>query len=260
MESLLGSIITNRTAEVEREKLETPLEFLKQKCLEAEKPRGFAASISSKRGVAIIAELKKASPTKGLLCPDFDVKRIASEYDAGGAAALSVLTEKKYFQGDLGNIALAKSVSALPALRKDFIVDDYQAFQARAAGADAILLIAAALERGQADRLAAIAHELGMDVLLEVHSLEEIRQYEGFDFDVIGVNNRNLKTGEVSLETSLSLASEIPAGACKISESGIKNSSDIRSLSDAGFKGFLIGETLVKSGSPGEMLRSLLNE
>lgn len=260
MESLLGRIIQNRANEVEVDKKETPLSLLKDKCREADAPRGFASAIASQQGPAIIAELKKASPTKGLLCPDFDVKKIAENYSRNGAAALSVLTEKSFFQGDLQNIAIARSVSQLPVLRKDFMIDEYQVYEARAAGADAILIIAAALERSVADHLAAVAHELGLDVLLEVHSLEEIRGYEDFKYDVIGVNNRNLKTGEVTIDTSLVLASEIPGGACKISESGIKNSSDIRSLSAAGFKGFLIGETLVKSPNPGEMLRSLLNE
>ena len=223
-------------------------------------PRGFAQALQKRAeaGPAVIAELKKASPSKGLIRPVFDVAALADSLKAGGAAALSVLTDEPYFQGSLRNLEIASERTSLPCLRKDFVVDEYQIVEARAHRADAILLIVAALTDAELARFAAFARELELDTLCEVHTAEELARASDLGCDAYGVNNRNLSTFEVSLETSLRLAGDLPAGAVKVAESGIHTAGDMERLRGAGFDAFLIGESLMRQADPGAALRLLL--
>ena len=210
--------------------------------------------------INIIAEFKRRSPSKGVIRADADLKQIVKSYEAGGAAAISVLTEEDYFSGSLDDLRTAKSIIELPVLRKDFIVDDYQLYESAAAGTDAVLLIVAALEDEKLLSLRRLAEdELGMDALIEVHTRGEMQRAAACGARVIGVNNRNLHTFEVSLETSVSLAQEAPPDAVLISESGLNNSTDLVRLRDAGYHGFLIGETLMRSENPGAAVRDLMS-
>jgi indole-3-glycerol phosphate synthase len=213
-------------------------------------------------GPAVIGEIKKASPSKGLIRAEFDVVWLAGRYQAGGAAALSVLTDEPYFQGSLRNLELASEAVPLPCLRKDFTVDEYQIVEARAHQADAILLIAAALHDVELKRLAATARTHELDVLVEVHTDEELdRVLETLGetgADAIGVNNRDLKSFDVRLETSLQLIERIPAAAVRVAESGISTAEDLVRLRKAGFDAFLIGESLMRQADPGAALADLL--
>jgi indole-3-glycerol phosphate synthase len=234
----------------------------------AHQPRGWAAALrrqsltGSAAGPAVIAEIKKASPSKGLIRQDFDVAWLARRYHAGGAAALSVLTDEPYFQGSLRNLELASAAVPLPCLRKDFMVDEYQIVEARAYGADAILLIAAALTDAELKRFADVARGFELDVLVEVHTAGELDRVLDTlgetGADAIGVNNRDLKTFEVRLETSLALVGRIPASVVRVAESGISTSEDIARLRAAGFDAFLIGESLMRQADPGTALAELL--
>jgi indole-3-glycerol phosphate synthase len=210
----------------------------------------------------VIAEIKKASPSKGLIREDFNVEWLARRYQAGGAAVLSVLTDEPFFQGSLRNLELASKAVKLPCLRKDFMVDDYQIVEARAHRADAILLIAAALGNAEMKRFSARAHGMQLDVLVEVHTAEELDRVldalGATGADAIGVNNRDLKTFAVRLETSLELAERIPAGAVRVAESGIATTEDLARLRAAGFDAFLIGESLMRQADPGAALANLL--
>jgi indole-3-glycerol phosphate synthase len=225
-------------------------------------PRGWAKALSNraKKAPAIIAELKKASPSKGLIREEFDVAWLAKRYAEGGAAALSVLTDEPYFQGSLTNLELASEAVALPCLRKDFIIDEYQILEARAHKADAILLIAAALSDEDMENFIGMAHDLELDVLCEVHNHLELDHVLALAEppEAIGVNNRDLNTFEVSLETSLELIDGIPNTRVRIAESGITSAADIARLRKAGFDAFLIGESLMRQPDPGEALRQLL--
>jgi indole-3-glycerol phosphate synthase len=225
-------------------------------------PRGWAEALRerSASGPAIIAELKKASPSKGLIRADFDVAWLAQRYAAGGAAVLSVLTDEPYFQGSLRNLELASEAVALPCLRKDFTVDAYQILEARAHGGDAILLIAAALTDAELLQLTRAARSLELDVLCEVHTGEELDRVLAVaeQPDAIGVNNRDLRTFEVRLETSLELVERIPAGVVRVAESGIATAADLGRLRAAGFDAFLIGESLMRASDPAVALRDLL--
>jgi indole-3-glycerol phosphate synthase len=207
---------------------------------------------------AVIAEIKKVSPSKGLLSADFQPARQAREYQEGGAAALSVLTDQPFFQGSLADLAAAREAVSLPVLRKDFTLDERQILEAAAHGADAVLLIAAILEEHEIRSLRERALAYGLGVLVEVHNRHELDKAVGAGADIIGVNNRDLSTFEVTLETSLRLAEHLPASALKVSESGIHGAQDVRRLQDAGYSAFLIGEHLMKSGHPSEALRALL--
>jgi indole-3-glycerol phosphate synthase len=211
-------------------------------------------------GINIIAEFKRRSPSKGPIRVNADLNEIVKSYEAGGAAAISVLTEEDYFSGSLDDLRTVKKSVDLPALRKDFIFDDYQVYESAAAGADAVLLIVAALEDEHLLHLRRlIEDELGMDALVEVHTREEMQRAIACGANLIGVNNRNLHTFEVSLETSLSLAADAPTGTMLISESGLNNSTDLARLHDAGYRGFLIGESLMRSENPGAALRELMS-
>jgi indole-3-glycerol phosphate synthase len=206
---------------------------------------------------AIIAEIKKASPSKGLLAGDFNPAAIARLYAAGGASALSVLTDRKFFQGSVEDLCAARAAVALPVLRKDFTIDEVHVIEAAAHGADAILLIAALLSETTMRRFRELAEHYAMAALVEVHDQEELDRALGSGAQIVGVNNRNLHTFEVTLETSLRLAEKIPAGIVKVTESGIHGSADVRRLRAAGYQAFLVGEHLMKSPDPAAALREL---
>jgi indole-3-glycerol phosphate synthase len=229
---------------------------------QAHVPRGFRRTLEarSQSGSAIIAELKKASPSRGLIRANFDAAQLAKDFESAGAAALSVLTDEEFFQGSLENLRVASSSTKLPCLRKDFIVDEFQLFEALANGADAILLIVAALSPAELVGLAMQSRGYGLDVLCEVHDAEELQRAIEAGCNLIGVNNRDLRTFEVYLETALKLADAIPKNVVRVAESGIKNAADIAQLRDAGYHAFLIGESLMQAEHPGEALKRLLSE
>ena len=229
---------------------------------ERHEPRGFRRSLerAGARGPAVIAELKKASPSRGAIRGSFPVARLATELEQGGAAALSVLTEEEHFQGSLANLCEASAATQLPCLRKDFIVDGFQIVEARANGADAVLLIAAALSSAELEALAGKSRELGLDVLCEVHDESELERAAAAGCELIGVNSRDLRTFQVDLGTLLRLAPRLPENALRVAESGIRSANELRKLRDAGYQAFLIGESLMKAESPGQELRRLIAE
>jgi len=220
--------------------------------------RGFAAAIRNAPGRCIIAEIKKASPSRGTIRKDFDPARHAAEYEAAGATCISVLTDGPFFAGSLEHLAAARNAARLPLLRKDFILDPYQIVEARAAGADAVLLIVAALDRERLGELAAAAAELGLDVLTEVHDEGELDVACTSGADLIGINNRNLKTFETSLDVTRRLLPRVPDGVTVISESGLVDPEDLADLERLGVGGFLIGEAFMAAPHPGEKLASFL--
>jgi indole-3-glycerol phosphate synthase len=225
-------------------------------------PRGFRKQLrrAVQDGIAVIAELKRASPSKGLIRADFRPSELARELEQAGAAALSVLTDEQFFQGSLDYLRQASSSSSLPCLRKDFIVDEFQIVEARASCADAILLIVAALDRKELVSLAGIARSHCLDVLCEAHDEEELQRALDAGCDLIGINSRNLRTFEVNLETALRLAEKIPATCVRVAESGIQSGADLARLRSAGYEAFLIGESLMKAERPGEALTKLMEE
>jgi indole-3-glycerol phosphate synthase len=227
---------------------------------QAHVPRGFRKALEtvSVSGPAVIAELKKASPSKGVIRGDFDAASLSKELAQAGAAALSVLTEEEYFQGSLENLRAASQSAPLPCLRKDFIVDEFQILEARANRADAILLIVAALSQEELARLAKRAAELQLDMLCEVHDEEELGRALDAGCELIGVNSRDLQTFKVDLATAFRVADFLPYGVVAVAESGIETGGDIARLRSAGYDGFLIGETLMKAPSPGDALKALL--
>ena len=222
-------------------------------------PRGFRRALESKsrEGVAVIAELKKASPSKGLIRAEFHPADLAQELEAAGAAALSVLTDEEFFQGSLGNLREASAAVSIPCLRKDFIVDEFQLLEARANCADAVLLIVAALSLVELRTLVAAARGRGLDILCEVHDAEELQRALDAGCDLIGVNTRDLRTFKVDLETALALAEKFPAGVVRVAESGIHSADDVARLRAAGYDAFLVGESLMRASSPGDALREL---
>jgi len=227
---------------------------------ERHRPRGFRTSLerAAESGIAVIAELKKASPSKGLIREDFPVAKLARELDEAGAAALSVLTDEQSFQGSLRNLEIASQSTRLSCLRKDFIVDEFQLIEARAHRADAVLLIVAALSQTQLADLYRCATQLDLDVLCEVHNAAELQRALDAGCETIGVNNRDLHTFRVDLNTSLRLAEMIPPKVVKVAESGIESGDDIARFRQAGFDAFLVGESLMRAPRPGDALRELL--
>jgi len=225
-------------------------------------PRGFRSQLRrvAHDGIAVIAELKKASPSKGLIRADFRPSSLARDLERAGAAALSVLTDEQFFQGSLDYLREASSHSSLPCLRKDFIVDELQIIEARAHRADAILLIVAALEQKELVALAGKARSYGLDVLCEAHDEPELQRALEAGCDLIGINSRNLRTFEVNLETAFRLAEKIPASCVRVAESGIQTGADLGRLRSAGYEAFLIGELLMKAEHPGEALAKLMEE
>jgi len=224
------------------------------------RPRGFGANLRrvAEERPAIIAELKKASPSKGVIRGSFHVAPMSTSLEEAGAAALSVLTDEEFFQGSLANLMEASAATSLPCLRKDFIVDEFQLLEARAHHADAVLLIVAALSEQELRRLQAVARESGLDVLCEVHDERELGVALDCGCEIIGVNNRDLRSFEVNLKTSFELAPLIPSNVLRVAESGISSGQDIRRLRDAGFQAFLVGESLMRVEDPAEALRHLL--
>jgi len=230
---------------------------------EQHRPRGFQAALKAKvtnGGVAVIAELKKASPSKGLIRADFPVAQLATELEAAGAAALSVLTDEQFFQGSLGNLQLASRATSIPCLRKDFIIDEFQLLEARASQADAVLLIVAALSSVELRSLAIRARELNLDVLCEVHDEVELQRAVDAGCELIGVNSRDLKTFQVDPETPFRLAAKIPRSALSVAESGIQRGEEICRLAAAGYQAFLIGESLMRAERPGEALGKMISD
>ena len=262
-DTFLSTILASTRATVAASKADVPLADLERRAAE-HRPRGWAAALREKAatGPAVIAEIKKASPSKGLIRSAFDPAWLARRYRAGGAAALSVLTDEPYFQGSLRSLELASSAAPLPCLRKDFMVDEYQIVEARAHRADAILLIAAALNAAELKRFAVLAHSYALDVLVEVHTGEELTQVLDTlgenGADAIGANNRDLRTFDVSSQTSLALVDRIPPSVVRVTESGISTRADIARLRAAGFDAFLIGESLMRQPDPGVALTELL--
>lgn len=256
MSSILKSIAEQKSEEVEALKLDLPLDDILKDLPKTSEFR-FRHALADKSQTNIIAEIKKASPSKGIIQSDFDPARVAAQYRDGGAATLSVLTETAYFFGKYEYIKLAAEASGLPVLCKDFVVDPYQLYHARYLGADAILLIAKLLSRRRLADFLILAEDVGLDALVEVHDKDELEAAVGCGAKIIGVNNRNLDTFEVSLATSVELAEGIPDGTIRVAESGISERKDIEKLSTAGYNCFLIGEALMKSEDPVSLLKSL---
>ena len=226
------------------------------------KPRGFIQSIHQKIAsgeAGVIAEIKKASPSKGVLRENFQPAQIAQSYEKNGAACLSVLTDKDYFQGENAYLQAARAACGIPVLRKDFTIDPYQIYEARAIGADAILLIVACLELNQMKELEVCAHELGLDVLVEVHNAPELEQALELKTPLLGINNRNLKTFEVTLQTTLSLLSMVPPGKTLVTESGIMTRADVQLMRDHQINAFLVGEAFMRADDPGVALSELFS-
>jgi indole-3-glycerol phosphate synthase len=252
---VLEQILARTRADLAQRIEQTPRSALEQQAVR-HTPRGFAAALRSRsgNGPAVIAELKKASPSKGIIRPNFSAAALAPAMQSGGAAALSVLTDEPFFQGSLANLNTASNSTTIPCLRKDFIIDDYQIVEARAYGADAVLLIAAVLSNAELERLVRAAGDYALDVLCEVHTREEARRIRHLGCSMVGVNNRDLRTFDVRLETSLELAAELPPDALLIAESGLKNPADYARLHAAGYRAFLIGETFMRQSDPGRAL------
>jgi indole-3-glycerol phosphate synthase len=259
MPAFLDQIIAATRVRVAKAKRDADLREL-EKQAEQHAPRGFRRALADKgpNSIAVIAELKKASPSKGLIRTDFRPAELAGELEAAGAAALSVLTDEEFFQGSLGNLRAASAAVKIPCLRKDFIVDEFQLLEARASSADAILLIVSALTSSELVSLARDARSYGLDVLCEVHDENELQRAFDAGCDLIGVNSRDLRTFKVDLKTALDLADRIPKNVVRVAESGIHSPDDVALLRAAGYDAFLIGESLMRAASPGETLRELL--
>lgn len=257
--SILGEICAAKRVHIEARRARTPLVEVRRAAERARPARGFSAALAAQTGPALIAEVKRASPSRGLLFPDADAAAVARAYEAGGAACLSVLTDGPYFGGRDEDLVQARSAVALPVLRKDFMVDLYQVYEARALGADCILLILAALEDPLAAEMAALAAELGTDVLFETHDAAEIDRAAALGARLIGVNARNLKTLEVDLATLPALIARMPEGALPVAESGIDGPKTLLSLHAAGYKAFLVGEALMRAPDIQAATRALIN-
>lgn len=258
--TVLRKIIDRKWEEVAERRQHTPESALQAQIQSASPVRGFVKAVEAKLAVgqsAVIAEAKKASPSKGVIRNDFDPADIARSYEEGGAACLSVLTDRDYFQGHEDYLVQARAACSLPVIRKDFIVDPYQVLEARAIHADCILLIVSALDDGQMQELAAAAAELEMDVLIEVHDKAELERALPLGQTLVGINNRNLHTFEVSLETTFSLLDEVPSDRIVVTESGILGSSDVTAMRARGVNSFLVGEAFMREERPGNTLKEL---
>ncbi|CAN4275837.1 MAG: hypothetical protein RLZZ434_1207 [Pseudomonadota bacterium] len=257
MSDILNKILATKKTEVAASKLAVSLDQLQAQAEAQGEPRDFVGSIHKKvmaNKAAVIAEIKKASPSKGVIREDFKPAEIAKSYEKAGAACLSVLTDEQYFQGSAAYLKQARAACKLPVLRKDFIIDEYQVFEARAMGADCILLIVAALELAQMQKLEALANELGMAVLVEVHDADELGLALQLDTPLIGINNRNLRTFEVSLQTTLDLLKIMPEDRFVVTESGIFTPDDVKLMMDNQVQGFLVGEAFMRQDDPGAEL------
>jgi indole-3-glycerol phosphate synthase len=266
MSDILQKIIAVKAEEIAAARAECPLPAIRAKAEAAAvgelAPRDFEGALRAKIAAgraAVIAEIKKASPSKGVLREDFEPATIARQYEAGGAACLSVLTDRRFFQGAPEYLMAARAATALPVLRKDFIVDPYQVYEARAMGADCILLIVAALAPGPMRELEAVARELGMAVLVEVHDAAELDAALTLATPLVGINNRNLRTFDVSLDTTLSLLPRIPADRLVVTESGILARADVAKMRAHSVDAFLVGEAFMRAEDPGAALRGLFD-
>jgi indole-3-glycerol phosphate synthase len=257
---ILKKIMHRKAEEVLARAERLPLRELKASTADAPPTRGFADALAdrvAKGGPAVIAEIKKASPSKGVLRADFRPAEIAASYARGGATCLSVLTDRDFFQGSEAHLAQARAACALPVIRKDFIVDPYQVYEARAMGADCILLIAACLGDAALVDLSGLAVELGLDTLVEVHDAEELARAAAVPGRLVGINNRNLRTFEVSLETTIGLLDRVPEGRLLVTESGILAPMDVARMRRHGVHAFLVGEAFMRADDPGAELRRL---
>jgi indole-3-glycerol phosphate synthase len=257
---ILGKILAVKTEEVAAARVRESLAAVRARAEQRRDVRDFAAALARRAAAgqpAVIAEIKKASPSRGVLRADFDPPAIARSYARHGAACLSVLTDVQFFQGELAFLEAARSASGLPALRKDFTVDEYQVYEARAAGADCILLIVAALDDARLRDLAGCAADLGIDVLVEVHDAAELERALALPAPLIGVNNRDLRSFEVSLQTTLDLLPRIGPGRRLVAESGILEPADVARLRAAGVDAFLVGEAFMRAPDPGAELARL---
>ncbi|MDR1075276.1 MAG: indole-3-glycerol phosphate synthase TrpC [Xanthomonadaceae bacterium] len=263
MNDILKAILARKVEEVAERSVSVPMAELRARLADAVPARGFAAAIAERIAVgepAVIAEVKKASPSKGVIREDFHPSEIALSYELGGAACLSVLTDVDYFQGSDRYLQEARDAGTLPVLRKDFIIDPYQVCEARLLGADCVLLIVAALDDLQLAELSSLAMELGMDVLVEVHDLDELERALQVPAPLLGINNRNLRTFEVSLDTTLAMKPAVPTDRILVTESGILNKADVARMRDGGVDAFLVGEAFMRTPEPGEALRELFFE
>lgn len=257
---ILVKILKRKAEEVSAAKAALPLAMLREQVDKASAPRGFVQALLDKRAQGqsgVIAEIKKASPSKGVLRADFDPQAIAASYAAGGAACLSVLTDRDFFQGDAAYMKQARAACDLPVLRKDFMMDPYQVHEARAWGADCILLIVAALDDARMAELAELATGLGMDVLVEVHDGDELERALRLDLPMVGINNRNLRSFETSLDTTLSLLERIPDDRLVVTESGILTPQDVALMRASQVDTFLVGEAFMRADDPGARLAEL---
>ncbi|MGY6274121.1 indole-3-glycerol phosphate synthase TrpC [Methylomonas sp. MgM2] len=257
---ILKTILAQKTEEVARRKANTPVSMLQEIAGSVQGPRGFYQALRSKADAqkpAIIAEIKKASPSQGVIREDFKPVDIAVDYAMNGASCLSVLTDKAFFQGSEANLQMVRDKCPLPVIRKDFMIDPYQIHESRALGADCVLLIVAALDDAMLKELHDTATGLGMDVLVEVHDAEELERALNLDGNMIGINNRNLRTFDVSLQTTLDLKNAVPADKLIVTESGIHTPADVKLMQDNGIYTFLVGEAFMRAERPGLKMREL---
>ncbi|MEE2653831.1 MAG: indole-3-glycerol phosphate synthase TrpC [Pseudomonadota bacterium] len=258
--TVLNRIIDRKFEEVAERSARRPIAQLQAEIASASQPRGFVAAMEAKLAAgqsAVIAEIKKASPSKGVIREDFHPAEIARSYEQGGAACLSVLTDADFFQGSEAYLQQAREACSLPVIRKDFIVDPYQVYEARAIAADCILLIAAALDDAQLAQLNALAHELGMDVLIEVHNAEELQRILPLGNRLVGINNRNLHNFETSLDSTFSLLAQIDENRIVVTESGIHSADDVAAMRQHNVDAFLVGEAFMRAAEPGGKLAEL---
>jgi len=258
--NILDKIVLNKRKEVELAKKRVSYTKLEESDLFQRETYSFREFLLHPERTGIIAEFKRKSPSKGIINDKVTVKQVTNGYDEAGASALSVLTDRQFFMGKKADLIKARQVNTIPVLRKDFMIDPYQIIEAKSLGADIILLIAAILSPDEIDQFASLAKSLGLNVLLEVHNLEELQRSINPNLDAIGVNNRNLADFTVSVETSYKLAEHIPAEFLKISESAISNPQTIKELKKAGFNGFLIGENFMKQADPGLAMKEFVKE
>jgi len=260
MSDILNTILARKSQEVAERSARMPLAELKARVADAPPVRGFANALQAaiaNGDPAVIAEIKKASPSKGVIRADFHPADIAVSYEFGGASCLSVLTDVDFFQGADAYLQQAREACTLPVLRKDFVIDPYQVVEARVLGADCVLLIVAALDDRQLAELSDLAMQLGMDVLVEVHDIDELERALQVPVPLVGINNRNLRTFEVSLDTTLSMKDAVPRDRLLVTESGILGPADVTTMRDAGINAFLVGEAFMRVDEPGEGLRQL---
>ena len=257
---ILKKIIARKKQEIKKRVKQKPLPKIIEAAKNASAVRGFVASMQKRidaGDAAVIAEIKKASPSKGVMRENFDPTQIAKSYETGGASCLSILTDVDFFQGSDAYLQEARAACGLPVIRKDFIIDPYQVYEARAMGADCILLIVSVLDNKQLNQLYSLATALGMDVLIEVHDEEELQRSLPLGADLVGINNRNLRTFETSLHTTIDLLHQIPDGRIVVTESGIHNAEDVTLMRQNGVNAFLVGEAFMRVDEPGVELKRL---